>query len=122
MSTSTIEAPRAPVVAVRLPAGVTARLLIGGLIASIAWLAFAAVTGIWPDKPDSDWPYTLLLAKLCGGLALTIGILGVVALWLRPLRRVSHFAPWLTLIAVFLGAWEIVTAKLGLLPMPFFPL
>jgi NitT/TauT family transport system permease protein len=121
MSTSTIEAPRAPVVAVRLPAGAVARLLIGGLTASAAWFAFAAITGIWPDKPDSDWPYTLQLAKLCGGLALAIGIFAIGGLWLRPLQRVSHYAPWLTLIAAFLGAWEIVTAKLGLLPMPFFP-
>jgi NitT/TauT family transport system permease protein len=121
MSTSTIEAPRAPIVAVSLPAGVAARLLIGGLTAGIAWLAFAAVVGLWADKPDSDWAYTGKLAAISGAFAAAIGLLTIAGLWLQPLRRVSHFAPWLTLIAAFLGAWEIVTAKLGLLPMPFFP-
>jgi NitT/TauT family transport system permease protein len=120
MSTSTIEAPRAPIVAVSLPAGV-ARLLIGGLTASIAWFAFAAVIGLWPDKPDSDWAYSGQLVAISGAFAAAIGILTIGGLWLRPLQRVSHVAPWLTLIAAFLGVWEIVTAKLGLLPMPFFP-
>ena len=120
MSTSTVEAPRAPIVAVSLPAGV-ARLLIGGLTATVAWFAFAAVIGLWPDKPDSDWPYSGQLVAISGAFAAAIGILTIGGLWLRPLQRVSHVAPWLTLIAAFLGAWEIVTAKLGLLPMPFFP-
>jgi NitT/TauT family transport system permease protein len=121
MSTSTIEAPRAPIVAVSLPAGAAARLLIGGLTASVAWFAFAAVIGLWPDKPDSDWPYSGQLVAISGAFAVAIGVLTIAGLWLRPLQRVSHVAPWLTLIAAFLGAWEIVTAKLGLLPMPFFP-
>jgi NitT/TauT family transport system permease protein len=121
MSTSTIEAPRAPIVAVGLPAGAAARLLIGGLTASVAWFAFAAVIAFWPDKPDSDWAYSGQLAAISAAFAAAIGILAVAGLWLRPLQRVSHVAPWLTLIAAFLGAWEIVTAKLGLLPMPFFP-
>jgi NitT/TauT family transport system permease protein len=121
MSTSTIEAPRAPLVAVNLPAGAAARLLIGGMTASVAWFGFAAVIGLWPDKPDSDWAYSGHLVTISGAFAAAIGILTIAGLWLRPLQRVSHFAPWLTLIATFLGAWEIVTAKLGLLPMPFFP-
>jgi NitT/TauT family transport system permease protein len=121
MSTSTIEAPRAPIVAVSLPAGAAARLLIAGLTASVAWFAFAAVISLWPDKPDSDWAYSGQLAAICGAFAAAIGILTIAGLWLRPLQRVSHYAPWLTLIAAFLGAWEIVTAKLALLPMPFFP-
>jgi NitT/TauT family transport system permease protein len=121
MSTSTIEAPRAPIVAVSLPAGAAARLLIAGLTASVAWFAFAAVISLWPDKPDSDWPYSGQLAAVSGAFAAAIGTLTVAGLWLRPLQRVLHYAPWLTLIAAFLGAWEIVTAKLALLPMPFFP-
>jgi NitT/TauT family transport system permease protein len=121
MSTSTIEAPRAPIVAVSLPAGAAARLLIAGLTATVAWFAFAAVISLWPDKPDSDWPYSGQLAAISGAFAVAIGILTIAGFWLRPLQRVSHCAPWLTLIAAFLGAWEIVTAKLGLLPMPFFP-
>jgi sulfonate transport system permease protein len=121
MSTSTIEAPRAPIAAVSLPAGATVRLLVGGVTAAVAWFAFAAVVGLWPDKPDSDWPYSGQLVAISGALAAAIAIQTIAGLWLRPLQRAAHYAPWLTLIAAFLGGWEIVTAKLGLLPMPFFP-
>jgi NitT/TauT family transport system permease protein len=121
MSTSRIEAPRGPIVAVRLPAGAAARLLIGGLAASVAWLASAAMIGLWPDKPASDWAYSGQLVAISGAFAVAIGILTIVGLWLRSLQCVLRYAPWLTLIAAFLAAWEIVTAKLGLLPMPFFP-
>jgi hypothetical protein len=41
--------------------------------------------------------------------------------WLGSLHRLQHLAPWLVLFALFVSAWEIVTAKLGLLPLPFFP-
>ena len=33
----------------------------------------------------------------------------------------ERLAPWLIALALFLAAWEAVTAKLGLLPLPFFP-
>ena len=37
------------------------------------------------------------------------------------LPRIQRLAPWMLALALLLGAWETVTAKLGLLPMPFFP-
>ena len=37
------------------------------------------------------------------------------------LPHMQRLAPWMLALALFLGAWETVTAKLGLLPMPFFP-
>ena len=36
-------------------------------------------------------------------------------------RRLQRLAPWLLALAFFFGAWEAITAKLGLLPLPFFP-
>ncbi len=42
--------------------------------------------------------------------------------WLfARLARLGRFAPWLIVLAIWLTAWEIVTAKLDLLPLPFFP-
>jgi NitT/TauT family transport system permease protein len=37
------------------------------------------------------------------------------------LVRFGRGAPWLLVIAVVLVAWEVATAKLDLLPLPFFP-
>ncbi|MBY0252713.1 MAG: ABC transporter permease subunit, partial [Methylobacterium organophilum] len=50
----------------------------------------------------------LVLAPAAGRL----GTLGV---------RLRHGSPWLAALALALIAWEAVTAKLALLPMPFFP-
>jgi NitT/TauT family transport system permease protein len=36
------------------------------------------------------------------------------------LPRLRHRGPWLVALAIFLGVWEIVQAKLELLPRPFF--
>src|SRR5208282_1415029 len=41
--------------------------------------------------------------------------------WFARLQRVRRLAPWLAVLALFFAAWEAVTAKLGLLPLPFFP-
>jgi len=35
--------------------------------------------------------------------------------------RLQRAVPWLLLLALLAAVWELVTAKLGLLPMPFFP-
>src|SRR5207237_6494471 len=37
------------------------------------------------------------------------------------LHRVHRLSPWLIALALFFAAWEAVTAKFGLLPLPFFP-
>jgi hypothetical protein len=36
-------------------------------------------------------------------------------------QRLRRLSPWLIALAIFLAAWEAITAKLGLLPLPFFP-
>lgn len=119
MSTSTIDG--AAPAALSAPSGAAPRVLLGGLLATAAWVGFAAVTQLWADKADSDWAYTGVLAAIAAGVALSLALVAIAARWLPPLQRLRGVAPWLTLIAIFLAAWEIVTAKLGLLPMPFFP-
>ena len=98
-----------------------ARSLIGGLAAAAAWLAVAALIAYWPDKPDSDWAYTDDFAALSGALAVALAFAAFAGVWYAGLQRVRRLAPWLIALALFFAAWEAVTAKLGLLPLPFFP-
>ena len=85
------------------------------------WLAVAVLIGYWPDKPDSDWTYTDDFAALCGALAVALALTAFSSLWFSGLQKVRRLAPWLIALALLFAAWEAVTAKLGLLPLPFFP-
>jgi NitT/TauT family transport system permease protein len=106
----------------RLPADDRTRALIGGMAAAGAWLVVAALTAFWRDAPDSDWEYSVVCAWTFVALGAAIAVVSFAGLRLSALqRRVQHLAPWLVALAVALGAWEAVTAKLALLPMPFFP-
>jgi len=101
-------------------ASLAARSLIGGLAAAAVWLAVAVLTAYWRDKPDSDWGYTDDLAALCGALAIALALGAVAGVWFASLQRVQRYSPWLMVLALFMAAWEAITAKLGLLPLPFF--
>jgi NitT/TauT family transport system permease protein len=95
------------------------RLWIGGLVAAVSWLAAAAVTGLWPNA--DDWDLTDALAgseaTLAGGLLLAV----ILDRWVgTAAARLRRLAPWLIAISLALLAWEAVTAKLDLLPRPFF--
>src|SRR5262249_50033496 len=65
--------------------------------------------------------YTDDFAALSGALAIALASAAVAGLWFAGLQRVRRASPWLVALALFLAAWEAVTAKLGLLPLPFFP-
>jgi NitT/TauT family transport system permease protein len=91
------------------------------LAAAAAWIAVAALTALWPDKPESDWASTGDFAALCGALAVVLALAALFSVRFSRLRRVQRLSPWLIALALFLAAWEAVTAKLGLLPLPFFP-
>ena len=100
----------------------TSRVWLGGLAASAAWLAAAALSAGWPDAPDSgEWARTGEFASL---LAVVGGALAIAAPTLRWFgavgERLRASAPWLVVLALGLIGWEIVTAKLDLLPRPFF--
>jgi NitT/TauT family transport system permease protein len=98
-----------------------ARSLIGGLAAAAAWSAVAALTAFWPDKPESDWAYTDGLAVVSGASAFALALAAFVGVRVVALQQLRRLSPWLLALALFLLSWEIVTAKLGLLPLPFFP-
>lgn len=107
--------------ALGFPTRPAALSLIGGLAAAAAWFVVAALTALWPDKPESDWAYTGDFAALCGALAIALALAAIAGLRFVGLLRVRRLAPWLVALALFLAAWETITAKLGLLPLPFFP-
>jgi NitT/TauT family transport system permease protein len=90
-----------------------------GLLAGAGWIAAALVTDQWPDA--SLWDRTSLLATLellvAGALILTSIVSSQLPLSIAKLQRLG---PWLLAFPLLLTAWEIVTAKLALLPLPFF--
>ena len=97
------------------------RSLIGGLAAAAAWFVVAALTAFWPDKLESDWAYTGDFAAACGAFAVALALAAFAGVRFTVFQRLQRLSPWLLALALFLAAWEVVTAKLGLLPLPFFP-
>ena len=88
-------------------------LVSGGL-----WLAAAAFILFVPDTQDVD------NTGLLGGLVAAVGGAQLLAWFagrvLPPLIRVGYWAPWLLVLGAWIVGWELVTAKLDLLPLPFF--
>ncbi|MDR1934765.1 MAG: ABC transporter permease subunit [Candidatus Accumulibacter sp.] len=98
-----------------------------GLAAALAWAVLAAVTLAWPNKPAGfeDWAFTTELGVAAALIAvlwalLTLAASAHAAFLPRVLGAFRHGAPWLVVSALGLAAWEILTAKTGVLPPPFF--
>jgi NitT/TauT family transport system permease protein len=91
-----------------------------GIAASASWLAFGVSCLWWEDV--GDWSRTQ-------GVAVAAFVVSTIALivaaggpWLgRFGAGVKQRAPWLLLLGLFLTLWEVATAKLAWLPLPFFP-
>jgi len=103
-------------------------------VRGLPWLAMPAVVlGLlvalytWRAPQKKQWEATGLVASLEAGAALVLAVLVVVAVVGRgrvidSLRsRLVEGGPWLIAIAVWIGTWEGLTAKLRLLPLPWFP-
>ncbi|GGF50081.1 ABC transporter permease [Azorhizobium oxalatiphilum] len=94
--------------------------LLGG---AALWLAGAALTFALPDHNEglTEIARTHELVVLQAGVGLLLAFAAIGLPWLGRVGRITaHWAPWLALGAAGLAAWELVTAKLGLLPLPFF--
>lgn len=94
-----------------------------GLAAAAAWAALAFVTHLWPNKPAgfNEWAFTEEFAGGAGGVAVLLLALVFFARGLGAVvRRVRPAGPWLVAVGLGLLAWEVLTAKLGTLPPPFF--
>jgi len=90
-----------------------------GLLAAATWFAAAIVTAGWPDVYDLD--YTPLLTWIQAGLGglLLVASFGVTRLG-RLGRKLRYAGAWLVAIGLVFVVWQAITAKLGLLPRPFF--
>jgi NitT/TauT family transport system permease protein len=85
------------------------------------WIGVALLTALWPDQPGTEWDYTGDLAAGFGALGTVLAFAALAEHWFACLPRMHRIAPWMLALALLLAAWETITAKLGLLPMPFFP-
>lgn len=99
------------------------RLWKTGIAAAVLWAGVGGVTLAWPNVEVgfSSWGYT----REFGAAALALAIVLLLAAapgagQLRAVRALYRAGPWLAALAVAVGAWEITTAKLALLPSPFF--
>ena len=90
----------------------------GGGVAAVMWAGAAALTWAWPDSDDLG--RTDLLAYLAVALAAALALAACVsAMRLLP-PALTRLGPWLIALGLGLAAWELITAKLDLLPRPFF--
>ncbi|MDR1888943.1 MAG: ABC transporter permease subunit [Zoogloeaceae bacterium] len=107
------------------PGAGSASFTLKAILAIVAWGILGALTLFWPNKPAgfAEWTYTTEFGVAAFVIAgLWAGIVGVTRQGFLP--RVGaifqHAAPWLIASALMLTLWEVVTAKTGLLPPPFF--
>jgi NitT/TauT family transport system permease protein len=83
----------------------------------VTWLAVAALAEQWPDSGEAG-PTTLLAGCVA---AVGLNLLGAsVASSRGEFPRLFRAGPWLVALALLLGVWEVASAKLDLLPRPFF--
>lgn len=90
----------------------------GGLIAAGAWAIAAAVTWGWPDI--EPWPRTSLFGTVQLAIAALLG--GIALVGNQPrFARVRPWDRWFIALAALTTLWQVLTAKTGILPLPFFP-
>jgi NitT/TauT family transport system permease protein len=94
-----------------------------GIAGAAAWLALGALTLAWPNREIgfSDWNFTRefgLAALVVAALLLALALFG--ASLDRVVNRLRFAGPWLIAAPLLLALWEALTAKLGVLPPPFF--
>lgn len=95
----------------------------GGLLAAAVWLALGALVLQWPNKEVgfSDWAYTDEFGYAAVTVAAILALLSAGGTWTARVTRLLRPAgQWLVALPLLLAVWEILTAKLGLLPSPFF--
>ncbi|PIB43196.1 sulfonate ABC transporter permease [Pseudomonas sp. 2822-15] len=85
-----------------------------------AWVAVALLISYWPNAVR-NWPMTQGLANVCVAVAALFIVLSLLGRRFSRLgQRLKNAGPWLIALPVLLGIWELLTAKLALLPVPFF--
>ncbi|MBR1221387.1 ABC transporter permease subunit [Bradyrhizobium sp. U87765 SZCCT0131] len=90
-----------------------------GVAAALAWGAFGW-SCLWRDDVG-DWSRTHDLAVAAFVIAALLGVATVAAVWFERTDGLRQRAPWFIVLGLFLTLWEVATAKLAWLPLPFFP-
>lgn len=91
-----------------------------GVAVVAAWLAVALLISYWPNA-IRNWPMTQGLANVCVGVAGLFIVLSALGRRVSRLgTRLRTAGPWLIALPALLAIWELFTAKLALLPVPFF--
>lgn len=113
--------------------GLPSNLLLRFSAAALLWFAASGVTALWPDATDAanaqEWERTGEFASLLVVAAGLLVLAALLAAAIRPAPRgrleaaigsLSASVPWLIALALGVTGWEILTAKLNILPRPFF--
>ncbi|MDQ8730870.1 ABC transporter permease subunit [Bradyrhizobium sp. LHD-71] len=104
------------------PAQAVSRLPVSGwgIAASASWLGVTAVSLARDDV--GDWSRTATFAYGAAVVALAAFVVSLAGARLGQAGTwFAHRTPWLIVLGLGLALWELVTAKLGWLPLPFFP-
>jgi NitT/TauT family transport system permease protein len=91
-----------------------------GIAAGAAWAAFGISCLLWDDLGDWSRTQSLGISAFVVAVIAVLGTLSADFLG-RTGSAVRRRAPWLLVLGLFLTLWEIATAKLAWLPLPFFP-
>lgn len=91
----------------------------GGFAAAAAWLAAALITLAWRDQ--AHWARTPLLAGIQLAVAVALAVTALFAGRSARFERLRLLQRWLVALPTLIAGWQILTAKTGLLPLPFFP-
>lgn len=89
-------------------------------VAAVVWFV-AALLIVYLPNATRLWPMTQGLANLCLIMTGLILLAVVAGRWSRRVVTRTHtLGPWLIALPILLTIWELLTAKFGLLPVPFF--
>ena len=89
-----------------------------GLCAAACWGGASALTELWPDADDLG--RTDLLALLMVAFAALLALAVITSAFKSLPAVIPRMGPWLVALAIGLAGWELITAKLNMLPRPFF--
>jgi NitT/TauT family transport system permease protein len=90
-----------------------------GLVAALAWAAATAYIAWWPGQMVMADPTLLIqFTAIVALVLLAVSLIGTRAP--AVLNALQPLGAWFIALAIVLIAWEAVTAKLGILPRPFF--
>ncbi len=90
------------------------------LAASGVWLASAAITYYVPDQ--GEFGRGPEFAALCAGFSALLAAAALLGRFHETLgAQARRFLPWSAALGLFVIVWQILAAKTGALPQPFFP-